>query len=71
MPRARTQPHLFHFRTQTGQEVDIVLEDGAGRIVGVEIKAGAKVSAHDFKGLRTLAEVVGRRFQRGVVLYRR
>ncbi len=32
---SRTQPQLFHFRTQTGQEVDIVLEDSAGRLVGV------------------------------------
>ncbi len=64
-----TQAHLSHFRTQTGQEVDLVLEEKAGRIVGIEVKASATVSAQDFKGLRTLAEVVGKRFRRGVVLY--
>jgi hypothetical protein len=66
---SQTRPQLFHFRTQTGYEVDVVLEDGAGRLVGIEIKASATVSAQDFKGLRTLAEAVGQRFRRGVVLY--
>jgi predicted AAA+ superfamily ATPase len=66
---SRTRPQLFHFRTQAGQEVDCVLEDRTGRLVGIEVKASATVSAHDFKGLRVLAETVGSRFHRGVVLY--
>lgn len=66
---SETQPRLFHFRTQTGQEVDVVLEDPAGRVVGVEIKASATVGARDFRGLRALAEASGNRFRRGVVLY--
>jgi predicted AAA+ superfamily ATPase len=64
-----TQPRLFHFRTQTGQEVDVVLEDASGQVVGVEVKASATVGARDFKGLRALAEASGNRFRRGVVLY--
>ena len=60
---------LFHFRTQTGREVDIVLEDAGGRIVGIEIKAAATVRTDDFKGLRTLADELGDRFHRGVLLY--
>jgi hypothetical protein len=66
---SRLKPEMFHFRTQTGQEVDIVLEDRAGRIVGVEVKATASISASDLKGLRALADMTGRRFHRGVVLY--
>ncbi len=66
---SQTQPNLFHFRTQAGQEVDIVLEDAAGRIVGVEVKGAATVGARDFRGLRALAEATGDRFRRGVVLY--
>ena len=65
----RTKAQLFHFRTQTGQEVDIVLEDLSGRVVGIEIKSGASVTADDFKGLRLLHETIGRRFLRGMVLY--
>ena len=64
-----TQPQLFHFRTQIGQEVDVVLEDAAGRIVGVEVKSAATVTSGDFKGLRHLEEVTGNRLVRGVVLY--
>ena len=66
---SQTQPRLFHFRTQTGQEVDMVLEDSAGRLVGIEVKAGATLNSQDFKGLRAFAEMTGRRFRRGVVLY--
>lgn len=64
-----TQPRLFHFRTRTGQEADVVLEDSTSRIVGVEVKASATVGARDFKGLRTLSEASGDRYRRGVVLY--
>jgi uncharacterized protein len=61
-------PHLFHFRTPTGHEVDVVLEDAAGRVVGIEIKATHAVTASDFKGLRVLADAAGSRFVRGIVL---
>ena len=60
---------LFHYRTQSGQEVDVLLEDGLGRLVGVEVKASASVASSDFSGLRALAEAVGDRFVRGIVLY--
>jgi predicted AAA+ superfamily ATPase len=60
---------MFHFRTHAGNEVDILLEDRRGRIVGVEIKAAGTVSAQDFRGLRFLADATGRRFVLGLVLY--
>ncbi len=63
------RPALFHFRTQTGAEVDLVLENPAGGLVGIEVKAAATVSGQDFRGLRALADAVPRRFHRGVVLY--
>lgn len=66
---SETQPKLLHFRTQTGQEVDMVLEDARGRIVGIEVKASSSVGTRDFKGLKALAEATGSRFLRGVVLY--
>lgn len=46
-----------------------MLEDAAGRVVGIEVKAGATLSQVDFKGLRTLAAAAAKRFHRGVVLY--
>ncbi len=66
---SRAQPQLFHFRAQTGQEVDILLEDATGRVVGVEVKASSTVDAHDFKGLRFLHDLLGKRFVQGIVLY--
>lgn len=66
---SETRPKMFHFRTQTGQEVDIVLEDPAGRLIGIEVKASTTVSVQDFKGLKALAETTGSNFVRGIVLY--
>lgn len=66
---SKTRPQLFHYRTQTGQEVDIILEDAAGRLVGIEVKSSATISLHDFKGLQSFAEATGQRFHRGIVLY--
>lgn len=66
---SQAQPGLFHWRTAARQEVDLLLEDAAGRIVGIEVKSSATVTASDFKGLRALAEAVGSRFRRGIVLY--
>jgi len=60
---------LFHFRTESGQEVDFVLEDRRGRLVGVEVKAKTSVEERDLRGLRSFAELTGERFHRGVLLY--
>ena len=62
-------PDLFHFRAVTGQEVDLILEDAGGRVVGVEIKASTMVTADDFRGLITLRDLTRKRFHRGIVLY--
>ncbi|MBL9172181.1 MAG: ATP-binding protein [Verrucomicrobiales bacterium] len=64
-----TRPGLFHYRTHTQQEVDFVLEDAHGRLVGVEVKKTASPTGADFKGLRHLREQTGRRFLRGILLY--
>jgi len=58
-----------HFRDKELDEVDIVLEDREGRIVGLEVKAAASVRAEDFSGLRKLEAAAGRRFAFGAVLY--
>jgi predicted AAA+ superfamily ATPase len=63
------QPSLFHYRTQAGQEIDLILEDPAGRIVGIEVKGSGTVGERDVRPLRDLAAALGKRFVRGVVLY--
>ena len=51
---SETKPKIFYWRTASGREVDIVLEDSAGRIVGLEMKAGATLNPNDTAGLRAL-----------------
>ena len=60
---------LHYFRTVGGREVDIVLENARGKIVGVEVKAASSVSSSDFNGLRELKALAGSRFIRGAVLH--
>ena len=60
---------LWHYRTQTGIEVDFLLEDRHAKLTGIEVKAAATVDGKDFKGLRHLQETEPERFQRGIVLY--
>ncbi len=60
---------LYHYRTAAGREVDLVLEDSAGRIVAIEVKASASFGKRNTAGLRSLAEDLGARFHRGILLY--
>lgn len=60
---------FHHFRNKDGVEVDIVIEGGAGRIAGVEVKASGTVRPADFRGLRKLQAALGDRFAGGVVVY--
>ncbi|WP_460030587.1 ATP-binding protein [Megalodesulfovibrio paquesii] len=60
---------LWHWRTHAGREVDIVLEDAAGRLVGLEVKASATVTTRDAAGLKVLAAAAPDRFVRGLVLH--
>lgn len=58
-----------HYRDKDGAEVDIVIEDEAGAVIGVEVKASASVRPSDFNGLKRLSTAVGDRFVQGLVLY--
>ena len=49
--------------------MDIFLGDRSGRIVGMEVKASATLGTGDLKGLKALAELAGKRFHQGIVLY--
>jgi len=60
---------LHHYRTLTGSEVDCVLETADGRVVGIEVKAAARVGTSDIRGLQTLRDDVGDKFVKGLILY--
>ena len=62
-------PRMFHFRNWDKVEVDIVLERGMERVAGIEVKAADGVGPGDFRGLRKLKDLAGRRFAAGAVLY--
>jgi uncharacterized protein len=60
---------LLYYRDHDQIEVDVVIENTAGQIVGVEIKAAATVRESDLRGLKRLATVGGDAFRMGVILY--
>ncbi|MGS1097293.1 ATP-binding protein (plasmid) [Aquamicrobium terrae] len=66
---AERRVSFSHYRTKDQDEVDIVIEDRRGRIIGIEVKASATVRRQDFRGLRQLQEATGDRFVRGLVLH--
>ena len=66
---SKVKVQIYHFRTTSGEEVDIVLENRSGDIVGIEIKNSEKITQEDFKGLRYLKEKGKDRFLKGIVLY--
>jgi len=66
---SRHRVELSHYRTKDGVEVDDVLEDRSGRMVGIEVKASSTVRPDDFRGLRHLAGLVGDDLVAGLVLY--
>jgi hypothetical protein len=59
---------FWHYRDKDQVEVDCVITRGS-RVWGVEVKASQSVDASDAKGLRRLAEQVGRDFAGGIVFY--
>jgi len=67
--RSKAKPRLFHYRTHSQREVDVVLENRAGQIVGIEIKSSTSLKSDASTGLKSLAESCGESFLRGVILY--
>ena len=60
---------LLYYRDMDMLEVDVVIENSAGQLIGVEVKASATVKAGDLRGLKKLASVAGDQFRMGVLLY--
>jgi hypothetical protein len=61
---------LYHLRDKAGRhEVDLVIEVGARRIIGIEIKATAAPGADDARHLTWLSDQLGEDFVAGVVFH--
>ena len=66
---AESDYQLLYYRDHDQFEVDVVIENAAGQLVGVEIKAAASVGTNDLRGLKRLASIAGEQFKLGVILY--
>jgi predicted AAA+ superfamily ATPase len=62
----------FHYRDpdrERGGEIDLVLEDRSGALVGIEVKASATTRESDFSALSRLRRERGDHLRAGVVIY--
>ncbi|MEV4375855.1 ATP-binding protein [Streptosporangium sp. NPDC049644] len=66
---SQTSARLYHYRDRDQYEVDGVIENNAGEIIGIEVKASETVRSDDFRGLRLLQRRLGSRLRAGFVLY--
>jgi len=62
------RPELSYWRTTTGVEVDLVVED-RGRLLPIEIKASGRPTLRDTEGLRTFRVEYGDRARAGLLLH--
>lgn len=61
-------PKLFHYRRER-EEIDLVIEDRAGDIACVEVKASASIQSRDWRALGRLRDARGKAFRCGALLY--
>jgi predicted AAA+ superfamily ATPase len=66
---SRVPTNLYHYRTASGQEVDIILEARDSRVVAIEVKLSKTVQPSDFKGINVFEEETGKKFYRGIIFY--
>jgi len=60
---------LMYYRDTDKVEVDMVIENAAGQLVGVEVKATATVQESALRGLKKLSGLAGDSFKMGILLY--
>lgn len=57
------------YRDKDQTEVDLILENYAGHLIAIEIKASATITSFDFHGLRKFQNSAGKQFLMGIILY--
>lgn len=67
---SKTKPHLYFWRTSNGREVDFLLEDRRGQVVGIEVKSSVSASLSDFANLKALQADILEQFLIGLVFYK-
>ena len=66
---AKNSVDIYHFRDLRKKEVDFVLENRNGKIIGIEVKAKASIAQRDLKGMVELANQAKERFDKGILFY--
>ncbi len=66
---SRSRCSISHYRDKDKREVDFIVTNARGELLGVEVKAGGRVGKEDFKHLRWFAENLAKDRFTGVVLY--
>jgi predicted AAA+ superfamily ATPase len=66
---AEEEVTFYHFRDTARHELDLVIERGDGKVIGVEVKASMTVKPEDFSGLTVFSDYAGDKFLHGVLFY--
>ena len=60
---------ISHYRDKLKREIDFIVTDGRGAMLGIEIKSGGMVGLEDFRHLKWFATNLARKQFTGIVLY--
>ncbi len=60
---------FYHYRDKDNVEIDIILENSAGEIIAIEVKAASTVMQKDLTGLKKLAGLLQDKLKIGILLY--
>ncbi|UOG92539.1 MAG: ATP-binding protein [Candidatus Thiothrix sulfatifontis] len=66
---AQADYQILYYRDTDQYEVDFVVKNRAGELIGVEVKASATLTEKDLRGLKRLAGLAGDAMKLGVILY--
>jgi uncharacterized protein len=61
--------NLYFFRDHVGNEVDLILDVGGGKLISVEIKAGSTISNEYLKGLQFYQALSGEKNKKSILIY--
>jgi len=65
---AHTAVRVHHYQ-RAREDIDFVLENGAGEIAAIEVKASASLRSSDWKWLAALRNARSEQFKSGIVIY--
>ena len=59
----------MYYRDTDKFEVDYIIENAVGELIGIEVKATASIKKRDLRGLKKLATLAGDQVKIGILLY--